>query len=128
MGRHKIVRDFPLKPATVKWEDGAEKDEIADIIEGLSEHVPAACRGKLNKSILWAVRLLHECYAVVPSDAMRLAERMAAMEYEDRPTNDGDESSVTEGDALFDMVLSEDIPRDRRPIIRRVEPGSRSDG
>jgi len=119
MGRHKIVREFPLKPATAKWEDGAEKDEIADIIQELSDHVPAACRGKLNKSILWAVRLLHECYAVVPSDAMRLAERMAAMEYENRPTDDGDESSVTEDDALFDVMLSEDMPRDRRPMIHR---------
>jgi hypothetical protein len=60
MGRHKIVREFPVTPKTVKWQDGREKDEIESILQRLSDHMPEEVRGITGKGILWAVRKLSD--------------------------------------------------------------------
>lgn len=79
MGRNKIVRDFPLQPKSIVWKDGREKDEIESILKDLSEHMPDECKGKLNKSILWAVRLLKECYKEFSSEGMECVEYILVM-------------------------------------------------
>ena len=109
MGRNKIVKDFSVKPKTVKWDNGAEKDEIESILLGLSEHIPAEFQGKLNKSILWAVRQLKEFYAAVSEEDMRVAETPI--------TVDADEEQLLE--EHYEEMISRCQPK-YKPHIKRL--------
>lgn len=98
MGRHKIVREFPVKPKHVKWQDGRQKDEIETILKQLSYFIPDEYQGSTSKGILWAVRQLNKDIEEV--DRLRHRCDLYDMLYADRhhtvPTNEQLEDMTNE--------------------------------
>ena len=98
MGRHKIVRDFPVKPKHVKWQDGRQKDEIEAILKQLEYYIPKEYQGSTSKGILWAVRQLDKDIEEVDRLRRRcdLYDMLYANKHHTIPTNEQLEDMTNE--------------------------------
>lgn len=120
MGRHKIVREFPLTPKYVKWQDGRERDEIEAILRQLSGHMPEACRGQLCKGILWAVRQLQSCYDTISKDEMDAAEYAEFIKRRQSSEMACEELEI-DHELLIQMMMATPPKPQSRIIIKPVE-------
>lgn len=118
MGRHKIVREFPLKPKYVKWQDGRERDEIEAILQQLSGHMPEECKGQLCKGILWACRQLQECYKTIKQEDMEYMEYTLNMRaYNDEQTPIDEKLS---NQLFVEQLVGQSHSHERSSRIRRI--------